>query len=784
MSMQPPRDRARLLFVQGERLRLAVEQPPSGGGAHYEPQTAQQAREVLLPLVQAVVARAIQLPEELRGDRLYIETQLLPNYLAPSHFPGTLLNEMGAVTVGSRSAPDVYRTAHRQQETVTRRLILALEDEGLERFQRLVERPGVGRSEQLAFEELRKLDDIGMREPDEVIVHMPDDQRAEIVWEAVLHPATTVEGEPIGANDATVEKWFALVEQRGGTGHREYVRRVGGLTFAPVTLSGSVAREVARFNPLRALRPMPPIRPTPTISLRQVGGANSVTPPAVATPLANAPGVAVFDGGVDNRTAPSAIFPNPDVDVTTASAIADFLNHGTGVVGATLYGLPQAGTQLPRPPLPLTSFRILPTPSAPGFDEYWLLDAIKEAVSNGDFRIVNLSLGPRRAVEDTAEPDRWTSELDHLASELDVLFVVAAGNDGAGDRATGLHRVQVPGDMVNGLGVGASNVPQPDTPWARAPYSSMGPGRHGNRVQPAGLQFGGDGQRQVPLLTRDGTITESTGTSFAAPLVTHALSHLTTRLPNPTASVLRAFAVHFAERRRRGHNFEELGYGRFPLSFEPHLNCDADEAHVLFEDEIDSGDLLGYRIPLPDAVTGPVELVFTLAYVSPIEPTQPTEYTRVSLDMTLRPHQFQHGFNPPKGSGLRRQVCDFRTDGAAALMRDGWMMSQEPVTTSLGSGPRSPEIDLRNAGKWETVRHHRVRLRPGEFDNPRVELSYVARRGGRLLHESAPVRFALLVTMRDQSGGGQLYDLVEAQFPTLRALAPIGARVRLRTRSR
>ena len=786
MSMQPPRDRERLLFVQGERLRLAVEQPRGGGGTHYEPQTAQQAQELLLPLVQGVVARAIQLPEVLRGERLYIETQLLPNFLAPSHFPGALLAEIGAVPVGSRAAPDVYRTARREQETVTRRLILAVEDEGLARFQQLVEQPGRGRTEQLAFDELRKLDDVGIREPDEVVVRMPDDETEEIAWEAVLHPATTIEGEPVAASDATVEKWFALVEQRGGAGHREYVRRVGGLTFAPITLRGSMAREVARFNPLRALRPMPPIRPAPTVSLRRAAGANSVTPPAVGTPLATAPEVAVFDGGVDNRTSPSPIFPNADVDITSADVDADALYHGTGVVGATLYGLPRAGTQLPRPPLPVTSFRVFPMPSMSGLDEYWLLDEIKDAVTNGGYRIVNLSLGPDKAVEDTAEPDRWTSELDHLASELDVLFVVAAGNRGDSDRATGLHRVQVPGDMVNGLGVGASDAPPPDTPWERAPYSSMGPGRHGNRVQPAGLQFGGTDDHPFPLLARSGVIMECPegGTSFAAPLVTHALSNLTTRLPNPTASVLRAFAVHFAERRRRGHDFEEFGYGRFPLSFEPHLSCDANEVHVLFEDEIDSGDLLGYRIPLPSAVTGPVELVLTLAYASPIEASQPTEYTRVSLDMALRPHQFLHGFNPPRGSGLIRQVYDFRTDEAAALMRDGWMMSQEPVTEPLGSGPRSPEIDLRDAGKWETVRHHRVRLRPGQFDDPRVELSYVGRRGGRLLHESLPVRFALLATIRDQSNAGQLYDLVESQFSVLRPLAPIGARVRVRARSR
>jgi hypothetical protein len=85
---------------------------------------------------------------------------------------------------------------------------------------------------------------------------------------------------------------------------------------------------------------------------------------------------------------------------------------------------------------------------------------------------------------------------------------------------------------------------------------------------------------------------------------------------------------------------------------------------------------------------------------------------------------------------------DYRTDEAAALIHNGWMVSQEPVTKGLGSGPRSPEIDLRDAGKWETVRRRRVRLRPGEFDTPRVELSYIARRDGQLVHESASVPFA------------------------------------------
>lgn len=71
------------MFVDGERLRVDVEAPPTGGGTHYEPQTADQARDLLLPRLQAVVAQVAELPEEYKGERLYVETQLLPNYLAP-----------------------------------------------------------------------------------------------------------------------------------------------------------------------------------------------------------------------------------------------------------------------------------------------------------------------------------------------------------------------------------------------------------------------------------------------------------------------------------------------------------------------------------------------------------------------------------------------------------------------------------------------------------------------------------------------------------------------------
>jgi hypothetical protein len=783
MTQMPPREIARRLLLGGERLAMAVDQPPGGGGTKFEPQTALEARDLLLPLVQSMMSSAAQLPPEMRGDRIIIEAQLLPNYLAPSHYPSSLLSEVGAVTVGSRAATDIYRTKSREKETVTRRMILAVEDDGLQRLQGLIESPPT-RIKSLvdAFNEIRKLDDIGVAGPDRVVVARADDDEVPIVWEAVLHPVGVAEGAPIAADDRLVDKWFALVESFGGTAHRDYVRRLGGLTFAPITLRGAESREVARFNPLRAIRPMPPIRPAPAIiAFRRV---TRVVAPASTTPVLPTPSVAVFDGGVDNAATPSALFPAANRDLTPEAPDPDALMHGTGVVGAAMYGLVAPNEQLPTPALPVVSHRMFPMPTTGGLDEYWFLDQIRDTLTNAteDFRIVNLSLGPERAVEESAEPDRWTSELDHLASEMDVLFVVAAGNNGDKDRTTGLHRVQVPGDMVNGLAVGACDLPPPDSPWTRTNYSAMGPGRHGNRVQPSGLQFGGHPGRPFQVLGRDGDLEGSAGTSFAAPVVTHALADLATRLPAPTANALRAFAVHFAERKSRGHRTDESGHARFPVSFEPFLDCDPDEAHVLFEDEIDRGELHGYRVPLPSGVSGPIHLRMTLAYASPIEATQPTEYTRVSLDVAFRPHSFMHRFSPPRGSGGAARLFDLRDAEAAQLVAAGWKMSQEPVTKSVGAGRHTPEVDLRDAGKWETVRTHRVTLQAGEWHDPRIEIAHLARRGGHLLNTSEPIAFALLMTVQDRSGEGHLYDDVTSRFPTLRPVSRATARVRVRRR--
>lgn len=777
----------RPLLVNGEALKLDVQAPNSGGGDKYEPQTVEQAQQLLAPQVAAAVEAVATLSPSLRApDRVYVEAQLLPNYLAASYFPAELLAHIGASPVGSRSAVGRYVTRTRDVEAQTRRLVFTVSDSGLRELQALISSGGRTRTEEQAFTQIREFSEISLpREQDVLRPLEPDEGNLAspplATWEAVLHPRGSRLGDPVQIDEETLGRWFDLVATAGGEVHRDYVREVGGLTFSPVSLSAQAASSIALFNPLRVLRPMPAMRPRPRFGTRS---AQRLVAPATHEPVLSTVSVAVFDGGVDTARRSGHLFDIPTHHLTPEAPEQDDLDHGTGVTGAVLYGLVGPGQQAPIPPLPVESYRVLPAPGIPGdLEGYWVLDEIKKAVEDNGHRLVNLSLGPTLAVEDDMEPNRWTSELDQLAWNKDVLFVVAAGNDGEEDQETGLHRVQVPADMANGLAVGACDTPAPDAPWGRAPYSSMGPGRHGSRIQPLGVQFGGAEGRLFDVVRSDGSFLAATGTSFAAPVTTHALSKLVTRLPRVNSSVLRAFATHFAERPRQHVKLrDEVGYGRQPLSYDEILECAPHEVHVLYVDQIERGELLGYQVPVADPATMDIKLNITLAYASPVDPTQPTEYTSASLELVFRPHHRLYSLSPPKNVSEKNRILDIGGSEAAALLSEGWTQGQEPVTKTLSNSKKGkPEFQLRDSGKWETVRHYRVSVKAGEVELPRIELSYTARRSGALDNSPTKIPFALLISVIDESGATDVYDNVRSRFSALRPAQR--ARARLQARS-
>ena len=709
------------------------------------------------------------LPEELIAAHCYFQMTLLPNYLAASYFPSQLLSAAGLIAVGSRASAGVHRTPKKSEPATTKSLIVTGPLDSITSLEELVTSSGDGpRIRKAAFEQLQEISEIRMPHMSELV---GPTQRNTGVWEAVLHPrGVDQRGDLVALADETFEKWAAWVDLLNGEVVAEYRRSEAGLTFVPVRLDPDAVEEASRFNPLRSLRPMPALRPYPSSLLR--GQPPRVMLPSNQNPMGQHV-VAVFDGGLQEGTGLQAV----ELSHLTCEAEAEEgLRHGTAVTAAAVTGMAEPGSRLRRPSGSAHHFRVWPCPSSESdFHAYWVLDQIEEVLRHDHFPIVCLSLGPDVCVEDADEPNRWTSTLDRIAYEDDVLFVTAAGNNGMEDHATGLDRVQVPADMANGISVGACNAAY-GADWSRVAYSAIGPGRSGSRIQPHGVQFGGDLSAGRPFfgVQSGGHLWETEGTSFACPLVVDSVSRLGVRLDTAwrSANSLRAFAAHFAEGDSTGESQVEAGHGRLLLDYEPVLECEPNEVHLLYQYRLNRHDLLSLALPVPATVgSGRVAIRVTLAFASPVEPTQPLEYTRATIAPVFRPHA--NKFRLTKNSKAKVVNIATEQEKARNLLADGYQLSGHPASKPL-PGSVGPETELREGGKWETVRRFDMSMMASSLWYPRLDLSYLARRAGVFEGSAAPLDFTMLVTVR-ASKAISLYSDVEAQFPVLNRLTIDGS---------
>ena len=761
--MSEPNDR-RPILVGGERLILEVDQVNSGGGDKYHPLTAEAAASVLAPMVADLTVRLNELPEEALGTARYFQTTLLPNYLAASHFPAQLLAAAGLVAVGSRAAPGTYVTATKSEPTTTKSLIVAGPAEGAARLGELIKSAGGGgKSQRNAFEQLREISEVRLANNIEIL---GTTQHEADVWEAVLNPlGVDQSGEFVATDDDTFERWVSWIASLGGQVIDDYRRTEAGLTFVPVRLGADGVEQASRFNPLRSLRPMPVLRPLPTTFFR--AAPPTVLPPAETTPEGTHT-IAVFDGGLQDDSLLDSV---PVADVTTEPESLEATSHGTAVTGGAIYGLLEPGERAPRPASAAHHYRIFPGPQT---DQdvyvYWVLDQIEAVLTATHYPIVNLSLGVDVSVEDAGEPNRWTSTLDRIAYEHDVLFVVAAGNNGAEDEQTGLNRVQSPADMANGISVGACDEPHARG-WERTWYSAVGPGRNGSRIQPNGVQFGGNRRAGRPFYGLQGNqqLWETDGTSFSGPITTNALSRLGALLGREwkSANTLRAFATHFAERHPAEDVRVETGHGRFALDYDSELQCAANEVHLLYQGQLQRHELLSFRLPGPRSiVSGLVKLRLTMAFASPVEPTQALEYTQATIEPVFRPHTDK--FRLSKGKKSRTVNVGVEPEIATKLIAEGYDIGGHPISKAL-PGTSGTEVDLREGGKWETVRRVDLSMQAKSLLDPRLDLSYVARRSGVLQSSAAPLDFTLLVSVITPKVD-TLYADVEAAYPILSRL--------------
>lgn len=766
----------RPLLAGGEKLREEADRV-RGGGQPWLPYDHDHGRRILLPQADQLREDVAAIPEELRAAHVVVEAKLLPNFIAASHFPDALLNSVDLYQVGTRNTLGTYRTPKRVRENEpTKCLLLAGPEPSFVALAGLVRSLPQTNRERRLWDQLIRIDRLGLADANTVVRSLPSEYGAGeiLTWEAVLSSVGRTERERSALEDEAFQKWIHFIERLGGEVDVEYRRQAGRLMFVPVALPVEAILETPQFNLLRAIRPMPKVRPLPTRILR-VAPPQAPRPPTDPTPASDAR-VAIFDGGLNSRSSYFGPFAVAK-DLTSEAPDAACLEHGSLVTSALLYGPMEEGVQLPRPDCYVDHYRVLPPPKSEAFDHslYWLLDQIVSTVAAQGYRLVSLSVGPDCPVEDDGEPHRWTAELDALAAEHGVLFLTAVGNNGQEDDVLGFNRVQVPADMVNGVGVGACAVRNPAKRLERADYSAVGPGRHGQRMQPVGVAFGGslEGEPFVGLNHRD-QLVEAAGTSFATPLAMRGLVQLAANIgPNRvTPELLRTFAAHFAVRGRRGHKLTELGFGRLREDYAEIWQCPLDSVSVLYEDELARGELVAMRIPVPDGlpIGTRVRLAWTLGYTSDVDPSDAAEYTRSGLEVVFRPHENIRALYDGATNRKIREVDIVRDRdviaGLAASRPVRW--GDTPVAAGNWRKGRT-EAALRLSGKWETLLRGEI-SRPAErLHRPRLDLAHLARAEGVLVsHNIQPLLITLIVTVSTQ--GVPLYDLVRREYSVLTPL--------------
>ena len=164
------------------------------------------------------------------------------------------------------------------------------------------------------------------------------------------------------------------------------------------------------------------------------------------------------------------------------------------------------------------------------FELYEVLERVKSVMDRGNYEFVNLSIGPALPVDDD-EIHAWTAVLDEHPSDGRCLASIAAGNTGEEpeDPVLQMWRVQVPSDCVNGLTVGASD--RRSSNWARAPYSSKGPGRSPGIVKPDLVTL-----RNGSITTTRSTRGTSRASSTTTPITRRACSTTFRRRTNRRTS--------------------------------------------------------------------------------------------------------------------------------------------------------------------------------------------------------------------------------------------------------
>lgn len=678
------------------------------------------------------------LPDEACPDGYSVGILTLhPQYTAKSYFPGDLLREARMEAIGSRpsrTTPEKWTRIGEPEELPTTDLFIAARREDFQRFARGI--PGLTEADR-SSRDLFKVEKFRAPKAKDRVQRLHKRSK-EPMLEVVLH--TSGMPKPV----RILEAFEAFAESLGLDPMMERRFDVSGLSFLPIRVSRELIEDLSQFSFLRTVREMPGLRP-----LRPIIRASAKTKPfsvklPEAIPIDTQLRAAVFDGGISASLHATrlAVAHEPD---GIQSPVEDYVDHGTGVTSAVLFGPLSKDVDVPRPYGIVDHYRVLDEKSSQDpLELYDALNHIKNVLQSRKYQFINLSIGPALPIEDY-DVHAWTAVLDSLWADGETLATIAVGNEGEQDHASGNARVQVPSDSVNSLAVGAANSRGAN--WGRASYSCIGPGRSPGLIKPEVIAFGGCGKEPFYVLDQSTSIaTPDAGTSYASPHALRMGMGVRAHFGNGLSMLaIKSLLVHCSEPKKEMH-IHEIGWGRIAEDLDGIVICPDGEARVVYQGELTPGQFLRTPVPLPSGkLEGMVTLTATFCFACQTDPEDPGNYTRGGLDVTFRPHadKFEKDAVHPKTTSFFRR-SDFDT-----------------------------EKELRqDAHKWETTLHRRQRFQPQTLKDPVFDVHYQVREAGKP-SSGDKIKYALIITLSAPKVKNLYQRIVQRYQTQLEPIVPV-----------
>ena len=377
-----------------------------------------------------------------------------------------------------------------------------------------------------------------------------------------------------------------------------------------------------------------------------------------------------------------------------------------------------------------------------------LRNAVEEAKETSGARIFNLSMNQKSR----NQSDGWYSivakKLDEISDELDVQFVISAGNlqpnqtrnewipadpEHNIDSLRPEHIALPPAESIRGLSVMALN-PNDLSPTA---YTHIGPAYPAG-VKPDVAYVGGasEGDSGLSSINMTGQKVLVKGTSMSAPLVTKIMAAVDNKIGgNASLELLKALMIHHAEFPDiiMGEEYDDVrknlyGFG-VPTSSDTILTEDAHSFTFVVADRIPSDKKLSLSFPWPACLKKPDgscrgEVKLTLVSRPLLDGVFGEELVRENITAYLRA-----GTADGKKKGLMKFVFSDIDDDE----------------------PAEEENLIKDAFKWNPIKvSHAKLVRKKIIGDVFLEIEYLSREGMGPNYDGVP--FAAILTISDPKG--------------------------------